>query len=200
MLTLSLSKMGIEEVFQNLTPEELQKANAWLHSLRQPEVDRVQDTLRILNRRELYLEDFRKTKRTNIAVIAAGSSIGGKNYPDIDLFLLGQYPLSPEEDLDPQEEATLALRRALPLNVEFIMYGKTVIRAEIKDSQTAVDEKVGVLVTVSLFYDLSGFRERRNSHPNDLLEPKVAMGAEQLMQYNREQSSKFLVLSRQYSI
>ena len=192
--------MSLDSLFQNLTADELKHASAWIQHLRVPEIPRVQETLKILNQRGFYLEDLLKRNRTKIAVIAAGSSINGKTYPDIDLFLLSQNPLNPDEDLDPQVEATLALHKALPEYVEFVLYGKQVIREGIKDLQVLVDERVGAQVTVSLLYHLSGFRERRHGHPDDLIEPKVVMGAEQLMQYNREQRSKFLVLSRQYSI
>ena len=192
--------MSLDSVLQNLTPDEILTAQAWLEHLRKPELERVQETLRILNGRDLYLEDLLKRNLTKVAVIAAGSSINGKTYPDIDLFLLSQNPLNPDEDLDPQDEATLALHKTLPEYVEFVLYGKREIREGIKNLQVSVDERVGAQVTVSLLYHLSGFKERRHDHPDDLLEPKVAMGAEQLIAYNRQQGSKFLVLSRQYSI
>ena len=193
--------MGIEDVFQNLTPDEVQSAQAWLEHLRKPEIQRVQDTLRVLNGKEFYLEDLQKRKRTKIAVIAAGSSIKSQTYPDIDLFLLSQNPLHSNVDLDPQAEATLALSKGLPEYVEFILYGKQMIRKELKYSQSMpIDEKIGARVTLSLLYLLFDFKKRRESHPDDLIEPRRPTGAEQFIRYNREQGSKFLVLSRQYPI
>ncbi|MBI2660101.1 hypothetical protein HYX07_02975 [Candidatus Woesearchaeota archaeon] len=191
--------MGLEEKFQNLSPEELQSARDWLGQLREPERQRVQDTLGVLNGGEFYLDDPSRKNRNKIAIIVAGSSIGRKDYRDIDLFLLTQHPLSPDNDLDPQAEATLVLRDRLPPYVEFILYGKPVIREEVK-AQLIPIEEVGAQVTISLLHKLIGFGKRRETHSDDLMEPRNPVGAEKLMQYNHQQGSKFLVLSRQYPI
>ena len=77
--------MDFQNVFINLTPEEFRKVESWLSRLREPERDRVRDTLNVLNN-----HDYVPT-----AVIAAGSSIDTEAYPDIDLFLLIKEPFSP---------------------------------------------------------------------------------------------------------
>lgn len=59
---------------------------------------------------------------------------------------------------------------------------------------------LGAIITVSLIYQNMGFQARRIDHPDDLLEPRPPVGAEEFIQYHRDNGSKFLVLGRQYSI
>ena len=73
--------------------------------------------------------------------------------------------------------------------------GKSILAA-----RELLAQGLGALVTISLLYGLRNFDKRRPNHTDDLLEPKEPMKAEQLIQYNREQGAKFLVLSRQYLI
>ena len=161
--------------------------------LREPERDRVRDTLNVLNN-----HDYVPT-----AVIAAGSSIDTEAYPDIDLFLLIKEPFSPYKQgqarPNPKEEFRRKIEADLPEYVYFTVYGETDLSGELH-AEELIQTGLGVHVTISLFYGLENFRERRPDYPDDLLEPPGPMGAEDIIAYNRAHDSKFLVLSRQYAI
>jgi len=200
MRVYSQVNMSLDSIFQNLTPDELQHASEWLKHLRQPEIPRVSETLQAINRAEFYFSSQPRQRR-RFAVIVAGSSIDTTNYKDIDLFLLSQEELNPEKTRKNGINAIIMdhLEGNLPDLTYYTVYGPV-------NSDVALDKKelfargLGAAVTISLFYGLTGFSDRRTSHTGDLLDPRVPMTAEQLIQYNREQGSKFLVLSRQYPI
>ena len=136
--------MSLDTVFQNLTPEELRQASAWLQHLRQPEIPRVQETLRALNGQELYFP--MPEQRVRFAVIAGGSSIDKEDYNDIDLFLLSQEALRPEKvgkgsfnsHIDEQ------LRGNLPELAYYLEYGRGTVK-DIIYYREALSRGLGVL-------------------------------------------------------
>ena len=131
----------------------------------------------------------------------AGSSIDTTDYSDIDLFLLSQEELKREKISKKGINIIIddQLAEYLPELAYFSEYGP-VTATDFPDKRGVLARGLGAVVTISLLYDLTGFGNRRPNHTDDLLEPKEPMKAEQIIQYNREQVSKFLVLSRQYPI
>ncbi len=198
MRVYSQVNMSLDSLFQNLTPDELQHASEWHKHLRQPEIPRIQETLQVLNREEFYFSNPRQRQR--FAVIVAGSSIDTNDYSDIDLFLLSQEALNREKVNKHNINSRIEdqLEGDLPELTHYLEYGP--VTADMFDKREILVRGLGAVVTISLFYNLTGFGNRRPNRTDDLLEPKDAMKAEQLIQYNKEQGSKFLVLSRQYPI
>ncbi|MBL7170102.1 MAG: hypothetical protein ISS48_03720 [Candidatus Aenigmarchaeota archaeon] len=200
--------VSLNDVYLNLTSEEFGEAKQWYDHLRDPEQDRVLGVLALFNEREFNL---RRDEITRFAIIVAGSSIDTEGYTDIDLFALSENPLhlvdGPYGGSHPKRSIGRNLGISydyegdasgdLPERVYFIIYGETDLRRE-PNGQELIERGLGARVTISLFYELENGHQRRPDHPDDLLEPKEPMGAEELMNYNREMGSKFLVLSRQY--
>ena len=192
--------MSVEEVFQNLNDNELQQAQNWLAHLRRPEIPRIEDALRLLNGEKFYLRDLDYKEQTSIAAIAAGSSVDTTSYTDIDLFLLAQSSLHDSElsqgtSFNQHTILRQGLGGELPNYVVYAQYGGHELMKPIK---RAWREEVGAMVTITLFHQLEGFEARRPGRTDDLLMPPTPMGAEGIIGYNRNQCSKFLVLSRQY--
>lgn len=187
--------MNLDEVFRNLKPVELEQATNWYNNLRIPEQERVAETLRVINQTQFDLsgEDIRP-----MAVIVAGSSVDTKTYPDIDLFLLSETTLHSDniKREHPRSVFAYQIDDKLPEYAYVVIYRETDLRQE-PDPRSLIEDGFGARVTVSLFYELQGFDKRILL--DDLLEPARPLGAEDTMEYNREQNSKFRVLSRQYS-
>lgn len=189
----------IRDTFQRLSPIEFEKARAWYNRLREPEKDRVTETLCTLLENKLHLDG----KNYEYAVIVAGSSIDARDYGDIDLFLLTNKTLySGGEDraFRPNPHTTLSSELSygkLPRHAHFIHYRKTDLANEPSEAQL-LEWGLGARVTISLFYELDGFETPREDHPNDMILPDRHIGAEELIAYNRGINAKFLVLARQY--
>jgi hypothetical protein len=90
----------------------------------------------------------------------------------------------------------------------FIRYFQGFHTTGISTDNSVVDRYIfGAPISISLFHELEGFDIRRPGCPGDLLVPidddllpgEVCMDGEELIEYNRKESSRFLVLSRQYS-
>ena len=188
--------MSLDSLFQNLTADELKHASAWIQHLRVPEIPRVQETLRALNDIEFHIGQ--QSQRARFAVIAAGTSINTNNYSDIDLFLLSREELRPE-NIGPSRANSYIEKQLddLPELVYYLEYGMLTAK-DIPYKKDLLAKGLGALVTISLFYGLKRFDKRRPNQTDDLLEPSEPMKAEQIIKYNREQGSKFLVLSGQY--
>jgi len=86
----------------------------------------------------------------------------------------------------------------LPDEVYAIIYRETDFGND-PDLAELTESGLGARITVSLFFELEGFDKRRNDKPDDLLEPTEHMGSEEIIRFNHEQKSKFLVLSKQYT-
>ena len=196
--------MSLDELFRNLKPEELEQATRWYDALRTPEQERVAETLRVIGQTQFDLSRDMGKKIRPMAVIVAGSSIDTQTYSDIDLFLLPQ--ISPHSDNKqrghPATMAMAQIRDRLPQYAYAVRYRETNphydLREEIPPNKL-IERGLGARVTVSLFYELQGFGKRRTEKPDDLLETASPLGAEGIIRYNRENGSKFLVLSRQYT-
>lgn len=209
MICYSKVNMSLEKIFLNLTPKEFEQARKWYDHLREPEKDRILKTLGIINNEGFVFEDIEPSE-VGVAVIVGGSSIDTDTYSDIDLFLLTERTVYPKYGYTgrthPKKKAGFRLEGKLPDFVYYRVYGETGAAGERTGltSEPAAEELLrdgfGAKVTISLFYELVKFDLRRNDHPDDLLEPSERLGAEEIIKFNREQASKFLVLSRQYSI
>lgn len=210
--------MGEIEIFQNVTDEELRKAEEWYDHLREPEKPRVSETLNLLYSTRLNLHGYdpeedsfgNRVWGNDIAVIVAGTSIGARNnYHDIDLFLLTERSLSETWKRNiwrdaPHSRLMLDLEHKLPEYVYLIQYmnekfENRIFKREGINPKELVKQGVGAIATVSLFYDLEGFQSQRPGRSDDLLEPvKPQLDAEDIIIYNKEKGAKFLVLMRQY--
>ncbi|MFH1072632.1 MAG: hypothetical protein V1743_04350 [Nanoarchaeota archaeon] len=194
--------MNIDNIFQNLTPQELEQAQHWYDQLHPLEQERIRETLYTLDSIAFCLDTSQSEKQDDIAVIVAGSSIDTKTYTDIDLFAIPRHPLSQETHARADPKSAMAMTLAdhnLPEGVYYNDYGKKDCNLR-EIGRSSKESGLGAIITISLFYELTGFNARRSEHADDLLEPPESMGAEDIITYNREQGSKFLVLARQYSI
>ena len=190
--------MESEEIFKNLTPEEFEKAQKWYDHLHQPERGRIFGTLAVLSSSRFNLHGKKDFYGDGITVIVAGTSIDTDAYQDIDLFVLTEPSL--ENTLKDNSYRTAPhtsflrhLEDRLPKHVYVIQYPNIPIKPEELDK-----EVYGAEVTVSLFYDLEGFKEERPDKNDDLIEPfNPQRDSEGIISYNQEKGAKFLVLSRQ---
>ena len=190
--------MSLDDIFMNLKPGELEQATGWYENLRIPEQERVAETLRVINQTQFDLSRGAGEDIRPMAVIVAGSSIGLETYGDIDLFLLSETSLH-SDDLKRMNPGSVMkqIDERLPEYAYAVVYRETDLSEETEPKEL-IETGKGARVTVSLFYELEGFDTRRIEKPDDLLEPAGLLGAEEIMRYNSEQGSKFLVLSRQY--
>lgn len=198
--------MNLRDTLQRLDSREFEQAVTWYNALREPEKDRVKETLDVLLEYRLDLS-YREDSEYHFAVIVAGSSIDTDTYGDIDLFLLTAKPLHQMDTDDyfrgnPHHTLKVELNPKynhgkLPKYAYFVHYRKTDLSNEPSEAQL-LERGLGARVTVSLLYELEDFDARREDHPDDLILPEWPMGAEELIAYNRERDSKFLVLARQY--
>jgi len=70
---------------------------------------------------------------------------------------------------------------------------------DIPINESIIDRYIyGAPISISLFYEKEGFEAPRRNHINDLIEPEEDLGAEQIIKFNKDRGTKFLVLSRQY--
>ena len=192
--------MELEGIFKNLKPVEFDQASTWYESLKEPEQWRISETLQVLDRTQFYIDDETGPKLRPMAVIIAGSSIDSKTYKDIDLFLLSETSLhrdTLEFRTHPKTYVKEQIHDKLPDGVAAIIYRETDFDDDL--DLTGTESVLGAKVTVSLFYELVGFDKRRTDKPDDLLEPAEHLSSEEIIRFNHEQRSKFLVLSRQYA-
>lgn len=191
--------MSLEEVFRNLKPEELEQATNWYNNLRTPEQKRVAETLRVINQTQFDLSEGAGEDIRPMSVIVAGSSIDTETYSDIDLFVLAETTLHSDnlKRRHPVADFANQIKDKLPDYSYVVIYKETDLRGE-HNPKSLIEVGLGTRVTVSFFYELQGFDKRRSEKPDDLLESARPLGAEEIMRYNREQNSKFLVLNRQY--
>ena len=191
--------MSLTDVFRNLKLGEYEQATDWYDNLRIPEQERVAETLRVINQTQFDLSDDARDDIRPMAVIVAGSSIGLETYCDIDLFLLSETSLYSDNSKRMNPHSVIKqIDKRLPEYAYAVVYRETDLSKE-PEPKELIETGRGARVTVSLFYELEGFDTRRTEKPDDLLEPAGLSGAEEIMRYNSEQGSKFLVLSRQYS-
>ncbi|MFH0962039.1 MAG: hypothetical protein V1820_05120, partial [archaeon] len=211
--------MNLSKVFRNLTPEEFAQAENWYVRLIPAEQERIYQTLEAINGTRFDIGEGNVIDTREMAVIVAGSSIGGEEYRDIDLFLLSETSLADGDGARPLPNIQIAEQLkgaptlpsyAYPL-AEYPL--AKVLGWEPPALLDSREKGLGARVTISVLYELFGFTERREGHPDDFLEPFEVLkeiqgvpelisynfGAEGIIKYNRELGSKFLVLSRQYS-
>jgi len=178
------------EVFKNLRPEELVKAQKWLGRLRADEATEVQQTLAVLN-------DFvycpMGNSRVPLAFMVAGSSLGPDNYRDVDLFVVPRIPLNGDPSTN-NSYFNRVLECLLPnAELEEKGYGGRKI--------LKIDVGGRIMATISLLDRLQRFDRPRIGNPDDFIEPRgQRLGAERLFEYNIQRGNKFAVLSRQYPI
>ena len=209
--------------FRHLTGDEFPKTLDWYAGLRGQERPLIDETLRVLNEFVYQLEpEAGVVPRVHeLATIGAGSSLYTDTYTDIDLFMV------PKDRIErywgacahPQRKFTWPLSNTLPEGAVPFRYRahSSFDEEELSrmppeyyhrfglpypgDVKTLAEIEKGVpaLVTVSLIYEPIGLDKRREGHPDDILVPlDDCMPAEQFIRHNREQGSKFVVLSRQY--
>lgn len=205
--------MKLEDSFRNLTRGEFDLARDWYQGLRIHESGRILETLEqidLLRKREV---DRGYTDFGPLAVIVAGSSIDSRDYTDIDLFALPQSSCR-IDTIDPKSKARFNQRGnpntvfGVELSDRLPDHSFVVSNYDNERSvylhilpEDLVRRGLGAIVTLSLFYEIDDFESRRPGKSDDLLLPKNnALGAEDLIEYNREHGSKFLVLNRQYEI
>ncbi len=200
------SNIPLECILLNLSHKELHHARTWINNLRDVEQERVKQTLYELNRTKFSLIQTAEGVKipTNFAIIAAGTSIDTKDYEDIDLFLLSEYPLYIfNENTRTHPFSLLKMQiETLPEDVYLVRY----LDKTTHPPKREFCEEKGAVVTVSLFYEMvgvdgvegEGFRYRRPDHPDDLIEPEEPMSAEGIIQYNQKMNSKLVVLCKQY--
>ncbi|MDP7115822.1 MAG: hypothetical protein QF824_05040 [Candidatus Woesearchaeota archaeon] len=200
--------MTLDNAFLNLTAGEAADAQRWLGHLRDSEQERVRQTLDLLNpyefeypepsswREEISEGVFARGTdgewvRRPYAVIVAGSSVDTDDYRDIDFFVVLEENLTYLPYKPHPVGRIKRLEGNLPEHVEVVFYNY--------GGPEPVDPEVnGAQVTISVLYELHGFDKRREGKTDDILEPRPLVGAEEFMEYNRDQGSKFLVLTRQY--
>ena len=188
--------MNLHDTFQRLDPAEYDQAVTWYDRLRDPEKNRVRETLDTL----LGYRPHPGDKEYKFALIVAGSSIDTDSYGDIDLFILTEESLD-EYDFFGRGNPIMVLRSQLydklPEYTYLVKYKETDLRDEPSEAKL-LEQGLGARVTVSLLYELEGFEHPREDHPDDVILPERPMRAEELIAYNRGRGSKFVVLSRQY--
>ncbi|MFH0962158.1 MAG: hypothetical protein V1820_05760, partial [archaeon] len=211
----------LSKVFLNLTPEEFTQAEKWYSRLLPVEQERVYQTLEAINGTRFDIGEQNIIDTRKMAVIVAGSSIDKEDYHgNIDLFLLSETSLADGDGARPLPNIQIAeqLKEAPalpPFAYPLAEYPLAKVLGWEPPALLDPREKgLGAKVTIAVLYERSGFTERREGHQDDLLEPFEVLkeiqgvpelisynfGAEGIIKYNRELGSKFLVLSRQYSL
>jgi len=188
----------LESVFQNLTAEEFKQAQLWYNHLQKDEQEGIRKTLQLINQTDFSKLPRRDSPLEKIAVIVAGSSVEGRDYSDIDLFIVPEKSVYSEnlERCRPRTVVDDLLDERIP---EGVFCGSSRDEKLIEEVREYSNKKP---ITIGTFHELRGFDQRRPDSNDDILEPPASekMGAEQIIAYNREQGSKFLVLSRQYPL
>jgi hypothetical protein len=198
-----LEQVKQEDIFRNLSEEDFEKAQNWFQSLRREEQLNLNGALTIL----ANVNIDRKTHGLlshDFAVIVAGSSISSSDYSDIDLFLLPRQLSEKAVGITTgikspfdSNDFTYRIRPALaPFNC---FYGDE--ECGYGDNRPAAFEEAnfGKEITAYILQEVDGehdFRRRREEFGDDFL--FVPAHAEGMIRHNREQGSKFLVLSRGY--
>lgn len=208
-----LEDIRFDNIFTNLTDEENEMALGWYKALRKEEQLNINGVLssvaeaRLIEDTSRYFSDY-KDKLMPSSVIVAGSSISG-SYRDIDLFLLPRcVPYDGVVTLDVNgspffrsifdKKYHLGLKSLLAqLNC---FYGGKKCDSKKKDLPGFEEAVFGKGITLFVLQEIGGrshdFRERRPGKPDDFL--YAPYGSEALIEFNRDNKSKFLVLSRQY--
>lgn len=203
-------RMAAQELFYGLSPQEVRKAIEWYEHLENPEQERVFETLKAIHETNFALSKTENSVKGPVwvdytifmAVIVAGTSVDGARgtYKDIDLFLL------PEESLyfsiceKHPKKLINELMGKLPPYAYGVIYGNDEDNMALRNEADPRIKGLGARVTVSVFHKLAGFDKRRKGKLDDLIEPPQPLGGEDIILFNREQESKFLVLDRQYLV
>jgi len=204
LVVSKLEQVRQEDIFRNLSTEDFEKAQTWFQSLRREEQLNLNGALTILSNVKIRKTLYNKRLSPDFAVIVAGSSISSPDYNDIDLFLLPRQ-LSPDvvslagttSPFDSNHFRYNQVRAALaPFNC---FYGDE--NCGYGDERPAAFEeaKFGKEITAYVLQEVDekhDFRKRRRDFADDFL--FVPGHAEGMIKHNREQGSKFLVLSRGY--
>jgi hypothetical protein len=189
------------DIFKNLTWGELEQAIFWYERLLPEEQLRVHDAIEVILNSNVHFKIPHYVKKlhypSDYALIVAGTSIDGDTYKDIDLFLLPRVvpDIPTYRRYEVHHNARGYLDGSLPEHVHFVYY------ENLADSLTQPDKpEIGAYVTVSVIFNNSHFGMRRSNHRDDILEQDSPVGAEEFIEYNRLQNSKFFVLCRNFAL
>ena len=203
------------EFFKDLNSSELEQAIAWFDRLRNTEKEDVRKTLGVLNEEatlKLVVDSSKGEEEVPYAVIVAGSSIDGDSYMDIDMFVLSERTLYNDDHHRGKPNTKFACQfhgKDMPATISYSAGEEAHDREDIEDYTNVhgKDPKYGAPITLALFYELYGMDAPREGHDDDLIEPRerssdqshwIGKVAEEIIEFNRQRGTKFLVLSRTY--
>lgn len=78
----------LEDVINNLTPEEVRLANQWFGNLGEKEQQNVAATIKKTQEMQSKVNELHPDKPIGISLVVAGSSIISRDYEDVDLFMI----------------------------------------------------------------------------------------------------------------
>jgi hypothetical protein len=208
-----LAFVATGDIFGNLTSGELEKAFQWYDALRREEQLNLNGVLRTVI--GVRLREKFSGLDENHALLVAGSSIDSRSYSDIDLFILPRqystHTLTPtgmdqsaiRSPFDNNSYNYCNLREAL---VQFNCFFGDIERGygeyggeHERPAAFIGRQDLGKEITLYLLQAgriTNDFRKRRSGSNDDFV--YVATNAESIIGFNRENGSKFLVLSRSY--